>query len=120
MLSSEALTSLRALSLLTLPDTCIIQRVSNAPDGSGSQTETWATSSTVACRVTPTGQQSPAERIIAERIQAASPFTVILPHDADITERDRISWSGQILQVRGVLAPRSWQTTIRAVCERIG
>lgn len=120
MLSTEALASLRTLSNRALPDTCVIQRVTQTADGSGGQTDAWATASTVACRVSPLGQQNPSEAVIAERIQGAVPFTVTLPSDVDITERDRIAVNGQTLQVRGVIAPRSWQTSVKAVCERIG
>lgn len=126
MLSSEALTGLRAIAVRALPDTAVIQRLTQVVDDVGGTTDTYAAASTVACRVSRSGNQAD-ERILAERIVGRSAFTVYLPHDADVRESDRLvvtpvdpGPSAQTYEVVGVLAPTTWMVNVRCVCAREG
>lgn len=124
MLSTEALAGLRAVAATALPDAAQVQRLAQASDGAGGFTDTYATASTAACRVSRSGLR-PDERIIAERVLNRTAFVVYLPHDADVRESDRLvvtpvdpAMSVQTYEVVGVLAPTSWMVNVRAVCAR--
>lgn len=121
MISAGELDAMRAEVVRTLPDACQVQRLTQVVDDVGGTTDTYAPVATVACRVAPSGNQ-PDERLIADRITARSAFTIVLPHDADVRESDRIlaTTLAQSYEVVGVLAPRSWATHVRAVCAREG
>lgn len=119
MISAGELAAMRAAVATTLPDQCAIQRLVRVEDDAGGWTDTFATASTVACRVAGRDLQ-PAERELAARLGNRTAFTVTLPPDADLRESDRIGWSGQVFEVLGVLAPRTWMTSVRAVVAREG
>lgn len=124
MLSTEALAGLRGIAARALPDTAAVQRMTQVVDIRGNTTDTYATASTVACRVSRSGNQAD-ERILAERVTGRSAFTVYLPYDADVRETDRLavtssdpSFDPQTYEVVGVLAPTTWMVHVRAVCAR--
>lgn len=115
---SGELATLRVEVQETLTDTCAIQRLSQTSDGAGGQADSWATVATAACRVRPGGQESQ-ERLMAERVQASSPFVFSFAWDTDLTERDQIVFDGQTYRVLGVLTPQTDGTELRAVTERV-
>jgi hypothetical protein len=117
-MSQDLFTSLASLDSDFMPDQCGVVHVTPGtvnPDGSvepGSMTTT-----TYACRVAPSG--GPQETLIAARLTDVTPFTVTLPYDAVVSEKDTITYAGGVLQVMGVLGPGTYQTSVRAVCRRI-
>lgn len=124
LLDDATLAGLRAIAATALPDTAQVQRLTQVVDDIGGTTDTYATVSTVACRVSRTGNQ-PSERIVAERITGRSAFTIFLSHDADVRESDRIvvtstdpAFAAQTYEVIGVMAPTTWMVHTRAVCAR--
>lgn len=124
MLSAETLAGLRSVVATALPDTAAIERLTQVVDANGSTTDTYATASTVACRVSRIGTDVE-ERVLANRITGRSAFTVYLPYDADARETDRLAvtsadsaFAAQTYEVVGVLAPTTWGVHVRCVCAR--
>jgi head-tail adaptor len=126
LLSTETLGGLRTLAATALPESADVQRRTQVVDDVGGTVDTYATASTVACRVSRLGNAAE-ERIIGDRIAGRSAFTVFLPWDADVRESDRLvvtpadpALSTQTYEVAGVLAPTSYQVHVRCVCAREG
>jgi hypothetical protein len=114
----DRLARFRALDERAMQDQCSVIHVAPGtvnPDGSDEPGTT--TTTTYACRVAPSG--GPQETLIASRLTDVTPFTVTLPWDAVVSEKDTITYAGGILQVMGVLGPGTYQTSVRAVCKRI-
>jgi len=112
VLSAAEITSMRATQEEALPDTCVISRATLTADGAGGQTETWATVATVACRVAAMGGRG-AERLIADRLSAVTPYVVTLPAETDVEPEDRIVIGTRTLEVAAVLAIEGWETARR-------
>ncbi|MDE2100083.1 MAG: hypothetical protein KGL39_22705 [Patescibacteria group bacterium] len=107
---------LSSLNTALLPDTCTIQRRTQASDGMGGQTDTWSNKYTgVACRV---GLPSRVvTRIGAEVIDAAALTSiadreVVFSAGQDILVEDRIVYSGQTMEVVAVGAPTSFSVSV--------
>jgi hypothetical protein len=117
-MSSDLVASLASLDSDFMPDQCSVVHVTPGtvnPDGSDEPGT--VTTIAYACRVAPSG--GPQETLIAARLTDVTPFTVTLPWDAVVSEKDTITYAGGILQVMGVLGPGTYQTSVRAVCKRI-
>lgn len=102
-----------------MPDACTITRTGGGtvnPDGSSEPGTTVTT--TYPCRIAPLGN-SPVEQVFVARLQNVTGFTVTLPWDADVNEKDTIVSGAQTYQVLGVLDPVSFQTSVRVACRRI-
>lgn len=107
------------LQRVLLQDTCTIPRVTPGTVNADGSTEPGTTATlTYPCAVGPLGG-SPQEQVIAQRIQDVTGFVVTLPWNADVNERDTIHWGAQVLQVEGVIAPRSLQMNLRVATKRI-
>lgn len=124
MLSAAALDGLRGTVAGALTDSCDVQRPTDVPDGAGGFTQTYATASTVACRVARSGMQSPDEAVFADRLGTRTPFTVYLAWDADVREADRLvvtlPTGTQTYEVVGVVAPTTSMVWVRCVVAREG
>jgi len=117
MLSAAELASLRATLTTSLPGTVTVTRSSVTADGFGGQTEAWAAIGTVAARVSPTGNGQ--ENITAGGVIAVAPWTVTMPYGTNITERDRLTYQGQTLEVITTSSPRDWGTAVRCDCREV-
>jgi hypothetical protein len=118
-MAQDLFTSLASLDADFMPEQCTV--VHTAPgtiNADGSENPGTVTTTTYACRVAPSGG-SPQETLIASRLTDTTPFTVTLPYDAVVSEKDTITYAGGVLQVIGTLAPHTYQTSVRAVCRRI-
>lgn len=85
----------------TLRHRIIIQTLSQADDGQGGFTDTWATHATVWARIEPTAAR---ERNFADQIQYQRSHKVTLRYLSTITNTMRISYGGRIFQIKGVRA----------------
>lgn len=121
MLSAGEIDAMRSTVDDALPDQCVLNRLTRTPDGAGGWTDTWSAVATVACRVRPTNQNNASEPVTAERLQGRSPFTVTLPHDADVRDADTIQRVGDTtaLEVIGVGVPESWSLCVRVQTARL-
>ncbi|MBX6770879.1 MAG: head-tail adaptor protein [Chloroflexi bacterium] len=118
MLSTADLASMQATLTASLPDTAQVQRVARTSDGMGGFTESWSTVTTVACRVSPSGNTT-AEQVVAERVQDRVLWTLTLPAQMDVTAADRIVVGSRTFEVVGVLAPRSYELATRVVAVEV-
>jgi len=118
MLNTAALAGLQSVAAYALTASCAIVRDTEVSDGAGGQTPTPVTVATVACRISLTGGQMPAERELAARLQVAAPYTVRVPAGTDVRETDRIVSDGRTYQVVGVIAP-TWEVVRKAICEEV-
>ena len=117
MLSDTELAAMRGTQAEALPDMCQGRRKTAARDGMGGQNETWRTTAIVACRVAPSGY-IPQERVIAERMAAASLWTLTLPAGTDVKAADRLAVGMRTFEAAAVLA-RSYETARRVVCTEV-
>ena len=117
MLSASELASLRATLTTSLPGTVTVTRSTATADGFGGQTEAWAAIGTVAARVSPYGNGQ--ENITAGGVVAVAPWTVTLPYGTSISERDRVTYAGQTLEVISTSSPRDWGTAVRCDCREV-
>lgn len=113
-LTTAMIASLRTLVNTFLPETATISRNTPSADGYGGYTDSWATSSTVAARISERGL-TPAEREIADQVQAPVTYTIRVPHGTDVDEKDRIVIGTRTFEVAGVLRI-SEEVDIIAVC----
>ena len=82
-----------------LPDTCVVNRVSQVSNGAGGWTDESVVTATVACRVSPVGQR---EAQIAQAMDATADHVVTLPADTDVKQNDTITVDGKTLSVTGI------------------
>ena len=118
LLSAGELSAMRTVQNETLPGTAVISRNSPTSDGMGGWTDAWAAVGTVDGRVAP-ASESGAERLVAERITAEDAWVITLPHDTDVTARDRIVIDSRTFEVVAPL-PHSWTTALRVVATEVG
>jgi hypothetical protein len=116
---AETIARYRATDTSGMPDQCSITRVSPGTQNiDGSFEDGVTTTVAYACRIAPLGS-SPVEQVFAARLQNVTGFTISLPWDADVNERDTIVSGAQKYQCLGVLNPTSFQTAVRVACKRI-
>lgn len=117
MLSEKELADMRDQQEENMPETVYIQKKVSVSNGAGGFTETWETESTVAGRIGPVGK-SPEEKEIAARLTGVTGYTVILPHDAVVDEKNQLQINGRQFFVAGV-PKKSLQTALRAVVAEV-
>lgn len=115
MLNAADLASMRATAEQALPGTAIIQSGTLVSDGGGGQTETFAASGTVSCRVAPAAGN---EREEGDRIVADSQYVITLPADTTVETDDRIVVAGITYNVTAV-RDRSWEVTRRVEARKV-
>lgn len=117
MLTADEITTMRMTLNASLPDSAQVQRRSLTSDGAGGYNEAWSTVATVACRVAPSGQ-SPQERVIAERLESMSIWTLTVPALTNVRPADRIILGTRTFEVVAALA-RSTEISRRVVCTEV-
>lgn len=101
-----------------MPETVTVRRKTDTQDPTGGTTTTWADTVTVSGRIDPAGG-TPEERVIADRIQATTPYTVTVPHGTDVFATDQLTIDGETYEVVGVI-DGSWVPNPKVVCTRVG
>jgi hypothetical protein len=115
----DRLARFRALDERAMPDTATITRTSpGVQNADGSFEDGTTTTVTYPCRIAPLGS-SPVEQVYAARLENVTGFTITLPWNADVNEKDVIVSGTQKYQVLGVLNPTSFQTSVKVACKRI-
>lgn len=109
-LSAAELAGMRATVNAFLPDTAVISRPTYVPDGMGSATTTWATASTVACRVSPfaAGDSHDGEQEGVPQVSGDSTWIVVVPYGTDVRIDDRVAVGGRTYEVVHLDGTRSW------------
>jgi SPP1 family predicted phage head-tail adaptor len=117
LVNASDLADMRADQQLLMPDTCTITTKGTASsDGYGGTTWGVSTTTTSACRVVPSSGR---EAQIAAKITALMTWTVTLPYNAVVTERDTLTVNGKTFQVASVLSGGSTETARRLICTEV-
>lgn len=87
-LSANQLARLRARTVAEFPDTALVQRRDPAGDGQGGQSESWEEVDSYPCRLI---RRTVATASEGEQPVAVYAWAVLLPHDADVQFRDRLT-----------------------------
>lgn len=120
MFTAAELASLRALQNAAMPDTCVVQRLSRDDNDMGESADTYATSSTVACRVAPMSIQNEGdENVIGGKLTAIGMWAITMPDNSDVQQADRITSGGRTFEVRDVQSPQSYETAVRVVAVEV-
>jgi hypothetical protein len=107
--TADELARMRATAQSSMFDSCAVTRLTQASDGAGGQTETWATVATVACRVTPQVIRG-RDLDIAERIAMSQQFIITVPAGTNVLVSDRIVSGGVTYEVVSAGAPHTLET----------
>jgi len=102
-----------------MPDTAYVRSRTQAADGIGGYTDSWANGSAIACRVAPYSSRQGTDEVMAERIGARTAWTVTLPAATVVTTDNRLVVGSRTFEVVGVLAAHSWETARRVVCVEV-
>lgn len=102
-----------------MPDSATVSRPTDANTSDG-VTRSYATSSTVACRVQPLGRSSGKTEIVGARgaLQTADSWLVSLPAGTDVTVRDRLVVGTRTFEVAEVLT-RTYEVARIALCREV-
>lgn len=117
LFSASQIAGFQRLANDSLPETATISRNTPAADGYGGYTDSWATSSTVAARIAER-RLRPDEQLIASQIEATVVYTIRLPADTDVRERDRIVINGRTFEIAGVVR-KTWPVMLKVVCTEV-
>lgn len=99
------------------PSSAQIQRATTASDGAGGRTKTWATVTTIDCRITPDAGGGQDVRT-NDKMRDAEPYKVTFPAGTDVRITDRIIAAGLTLSVEAVRAPSSVEVERVTYCTR--
>jgi head-tail adaptor len=108
---------LRGIQATYLPDTAVIQRATETSTGDGTSVS-WATLSTVACRVSPLASGANEALAGGASIAAINQWTIWLPALTDVTVKDRIVVGARTFELSRVGA-RSYETARECICREI-
>jgi hypothetical protein len=119
MLSASDLTALRTDLATSLPGTAVISRFTASSDGQGGQTQLFAASGTVACRLSPRIGATGTEEVNADRLQTIQYDILTVPANTDLDVKDRVVTGGITYEVVNIRAPRSYEWSRRAEIVRV-
>jgi len=116
LITNDDLSWMRDTLELTMPGTCYILAGTSTSDGMGGFSQSWGTIGTSICRLDIKGGRE------AQAGGGYIPFTetiLTLPHDAVITNTNRIKFDDDIYNVVTVYDDRSWHASTRCKLERV-
>lgn len=111
------ISQIRYVAESMLPNFATIKRAVEVGDGSGGQTQTWATvASSVPCRIK--SQTTEGIKEIAERISDSAVYVVTFSYSTDVQTQDRVEIGSDSYAVKFV-EHHSCQTNQRALCTKL-
>lgn len=113
LLTASDLTSMRSVLNESLPGTAILMARTQAGDGQGGYTDTYAASGTVACRLSPLPVVSGIEEPVGDRKATIAERVITLPAETSVPTTGRIQIGAETFQVTSVRAPRTWELSVR-------
>ncbi len=118
MIPRNELAAMQAVSLASLEQSCVVSRVTRAPDGYGGVTETWAPIATILCNVAQ--PNAGLMQAYADRLSSQRTYLIRLPEGQDVARDDRLLISGtETLVVQAVLVPQSYSTACRVLASEV-
>jgi SPP1 family predicted phage head-tail adaptor len=119
VLTSLELTQARSDVLVTLTDTCTIQRATEATDDYGHTTKTWATAvSGVACRFDPFARQDSTGQVAMQE-QGRSWYRLTLAWNTDLRDGDRVVYDSDTYEVLQLHDDHSARIVRRAAVAKV-
>lgn len=116
-LTAGEILQMRATVDDALPSAAVILRRTDASDGQGGYTQSFAAVGTVDCRLSPrSGGEAGGEEIHGDRMAYVSEWILTTPALTDIRPTDRVTVDGdRTYEVNALRARRSWElsTTVR-------
>lgn len=97
--------------------TAVINRPGWISDGMGGGTATFASVGTVACTISTDGR--PQSGIVGYEQSAVVPYSIDMPHDADVATDDRVVSDGVWYEIIGTSANRSQSAYLRITAVRM-
>lgn len=120
MFTAAELADLRSEQNAAMPDTCVISRPTLSQNDIGEETSSYATSSTVACRLAArTAASYDTERTIGDQWSAFHRWDLTVPYGTDIQTTDRVVIGSRTFEIDSVDAGASYATAIRALVTEI-
>lgn len=115
MLAAGQLDGARAMQVMTMTETCAVERDVAVGDGAGGEVLTPGVVDTLFCRVAPT-RLSERESLMALGLQSAAVFRVTVPAESDVRVTDRLSVGGTVYEVMAVQGPGTLETARVCLC----
>ena len=118
----SVLATARAWNDDLMPDSAVIKRRTQAVDSYGGTAATYATSSTVPCRIIFRGEKPLIQEITAwrgEQLNPADTYEGVLPLGTDVQESDRLLVNGNTYEIVTQLDARSYQMAVRVLLKRL-
>lgn len=113
MLTAAELTAMRTVEESVMSGTAIISRYALTADGMGGYSEAWTNVGTVACDLWPIGQRGERERVTGAQMTQDVDWFITVPHDTEVTAKDRIVIDSRTFEVVFVPNDISWKTALR-------
>lgn len=114
--SLAILTRLRAQVTARLPDTASIQTNTPARDGRGGQSESWATTGIVACKLF---KSSGGEAVEGGKMSAIGTWAIRLPWGTAVTPQHRLVVGGHVYEVLATDSDRTDALSLHCDCKRV-
>ena len=105
-LTAAEIETMRTVVEEYLPDTAVVWRATAVNDGQGGGSATWASVGTATCRKGL--PESRREIEMAARLGEVAVWIITLPHDVDVTAKDRLIIGSTTLEVVGPSGEPSW------------
>ncbi len=119
MLTTAEVTSMIACVTDSLPDTAIISRRTLSVDTRGGQTASWATVSTVTCRLSPIKLIRGAEVEENGAEHDVESWLVTLPANTDVRPTDRVVINTRTFEIVGGAGQQSWELFTGLRCQEV-
>jgi len=102
-----------------MPESCVVWQPAKTTDGMGGETVEYTWTHSYPCRVASNG--IPQQYLAAAKLMDRTAYMVTLPYDADVKDGDHLEivLTGLTLEVMGVVRGVTWQTAIRALCQKV-
>ena len=115
-LTTTDLNAMRGAISDLLPDTCYVLSKTSVPDGFGGVTDTWGTAATYACRADYVSGQ---EIAVGGKVTPFTGYVFSLPHNAVVSEVNRILHGSITYAVKSVSDDKSWKIVTRVYVETV-
>jgi head-tail adaptor len=118
-LTDAELASIRDDIAALLPDTCVIQTITNTADGLGGYTRGTTIAGTVDCRLDAKiiNNLRASESMAAGGIQPFHQYILTVPYDTTITTNNQVQKDNEVYNVISVDTEKSWIGSVRVILE---
>lgn len=112
IVTPKLLTKIRKLNLRIMPDTATVYTGTQASDGRGGTTTTWAAGTSYECRFRPANYYDQ-QQLMGGQAMSAPLFVAVLPFDAVVNEADRLRINDIDYEIVGWLGNKTYKVGTR-------